>query len=163
MYTVLFIIPAQWAFLLFCASKFVHASPQACVAWNSPTAALILNLLIARNSLALLGRGYLINTLDCRQPVQAVYLAWCLSSNCFLASLLQLRHYIVSEIIPTCYRHAIAIFRGTIKVIVKNRSRHNNLAIIPLHVAIICRNTSEWSDWLCNVLISWCICWTNNA
>jgi hypothetical protein len=50
---------------------------------NSPTAALSLNLLIARCSLALLGRGYLISTLDCWQPVQAVHLAWCFCSNCF--------------------------------------------------------------------------------
>jgi hypothetical protein len=37
---------------------------------NSPTAALSLNLFMARNSLALLGRRYLIKTLDCRYPVQ---------------------------------------------------------------------------------------------
>ena len=56
------------------------------VVWpvNSPTAPLGLSLLIARSSLALLGRGYLMSTLDCRHPVQAVHLARCLCSNCFL-------------------------------------------------------------------------------
>jgi hypothetical protein len=53
---------------------------------NSPTAALSLNLFMARSSLALLGRRYLISTLDCQQSVQAVHLAWCSSSNCFLVS-----------------------------------------------------------------------------
>jgi hypothetical protein len=53
---------------------------------NSPTAAQSLNLLIARNSLALLDREYLVRILDCRQLAQIVHLAWCLSSNCFLTS-----------------------------------------------------------------------------
>jgi hypothetical protein len=51
---------------------------------NSPTAALSLNLLISRSSLALPGRGYLISILDCRQPVQAAHLCWCFSCKCFL-------------------------------------------------------------------------------
>jgi hypothetical protein len=41
---------------------------------NSPTAALSLNLFLTRSSLVLLGRGYLISTLDCRHAVQAVHL-----------------------------------------------------------------------------------------
>jgi hypothetical protein len=55
---------------------------------NSPTAALSLNLLIVRSSLALLDRGYLFSILDCRQPVHAVHLDWCSSSKSFLISLL---------------------------------------------------------------------------
>jgi hypothetical protein len=51
---------------------------------NSPTAALSLSLLMAGSSLALPGRGYLISTLNCRYPVQAVHLAPCLCSNYFL-------------------------------------------------------------------------------
>jgi hypothetical protein len=51
---------------------------------NSPTAVLSLYLFMARSSLAVLGREYLISTLDCRYPVQAVHLARCLCSNCFL-------------------------------------------------------------------------------
>ena len=53
---------------------------------NSPTAALNLNLLIARSSLALLGRGRLISILDCRQRVQAVHLDCCCIPNCFFMS-----------------------------------------------------------------------------
>ena len=53
---------------------------------NSPTAALSLNLLITRSSLALLGRGYLIRFLDCRNLVQAGHLAWCLSCNYIVMS-----------------------------------------------------------------------------
>jgi hypothetical protein len=51
---------------------------------NSPTAALSLNLFMASSSLVLLGRRYLISTLDCRYQVQAAHLARCLCSNCFL-------------------------------------------------------------------------------
>jgi hypothetical protein len=40
--------------------------------------------LMARRSLALLGRGYLISTLDCRYPVQAAHLSRFLCSSCFL-------------------------------------------------------------------------------
>ena len=68
----------------FVCLKFVQVSPQACVTVNSPTAVLRLNLFTARSSLALLGRGYLISTLDCRQSVQAIHLARCFGSNCFL-------------------------------------------------------------------------------
>jgi hypothetical protein len=50
---------------------------------NSPTAALSLNLFLARSSLALLGTGYLISTLDCRYPVLEIHRARCLCSNCF--------------------------------------------------------------------------------
>jgi hypothetical protein len=55
---------------------------------NSPTAVLSLNLFMARSSLALLGRGYLISTLDCRHPVQVVHLARRLCSNSFLLRVL---------------------------------------------------------------------------
>jgi hypothetical protein len=51
---------------------------------NSPTAVLSLDLFIARSSLALQGRRYLISNLDCRYPVQAAHLSQCFCSNCFL-------------------------------------------------------------------------------
>jgi hypothetical protein len=51
---------------------------------HSPTAVLSLDLFMARSSLALLGKRYLISTLDCRYPVQATHLSRCLCSNCYL-------------------------------------------------------------------------------
>jgi hypothetical protein len=51
---------------------------------NSHIAVLSLDLFMARSSLALLGKIYLISTLDYRYPVQAAHLSRCLCSNCFL-------------------------------------------------------------------------------
>jgi hypothetical protein len=58
-YTGLFIMSTQSAFLSFSVSSSVQVSSQGVCSVNSPTAALSVNLLIARISFALLDRGYL--------------------------------------------------------------------------------------------------------
>jgi hypothetical protein len=88
-YTVFFVIPTQSAFLPFCVQ--VCANEVFNIVWpvDSLTAAQCLSLPIARRSLALPDRGYLIiSNLDCRQPEQLAHLAWCFSSKCFLMGFL---------------------------------------------------------------------------